>query len=119
MDYDKNYKTNTGFWSTIKDWIRWNYDVIIKYAIVILIIVGAFVGAYTSVRGDMKHTNQRELDWTINDSTFVTKQDNLYIYRRTIEDGEYYFITNHQPGRLKTEQYVPVTKNLTTIKITQ
>lgn len=67
----------------------------------------------------MANIKQRELDWTINDSTFVKKQDNLYIYRRTIEDDEYYFITNHQLGRLKMEQYVPVAKNPTTIKIIQ
>mgnify|MGYP007032360932 CR=1 FL=1 len=116
MEYNNNYKTNTSFWSTIKDWISWNYDVIIKILIAMLLIIGM----YTCAHRDMEHINQRELDWTINDSTFVTKQDNLYIYRRTIEDEEYYFITNHQPGRLKMEQYIPVTKkNQNTVNITE
>lgn len=115
MEYNNRCENETGFWSTIKDWISWNYDVIIKCVIAILIIVGM----YTCSRRDMEHIHQRELDWTTNDSTFVKKQDNLYIYRRVIEDDEYYFITNHQPGRLKMEQYVPVTKNLTTIKNTR
>ena len=116
MAYNNRCENETGFWSTTKDWICRNYDVIIKCVIAILIIVGV----YTCTRKDITNINQRELDWTINDSTFVKKQDNLYIYRRTIEDDEYYFITNHQPGRLKMEQYIPVTKkNQNIVNITE
>lgn len=57
-----------------------------------------------------------EKQWTIQDSTFVEKQDGMYIYRRTIDGHQMYMMTDHRDVKqfvhspncgCDTIQYIP------------
>ena len=114
-DYDKESQSNfdSGIWIKIKHWLSGNYHILFNLIFIIIL----FTGIYFLSKHDVERIRQQELNWTTNDSTFVEKQDDLYIYHRMIDGGEYYFITNHKHGKFKINQIIPVVKNSDTIKI--
>lgn len=84
----------------------------------IAITVSGCIGAgcFAMAKCDHKRTQQIERSYTVDDSTFIEKQDGMYIYRRTVDGHQMYLMTDHHGTKqfvhspncdCDTIQYVP------------
>ena len=98
-DYDntpqKKWITRT--WESIKDWLvnllaKSEVGSLITGLVIAIIVTGCIVGL---AKLSERHNVALEKQWTVQDSTFVEKQDGMYIYRRTIDGHQMYLMTDH------------------------
>ena len=136
-DYDNTPKEN--LWTRIRDWF---HDGIVRMldkicdmwekitdwslsdagstimGLFIAITVSCCIGAgcFAMAKCDHKRTERIEKSYTVDDSTFIEKQDGMYIYRRTVDGHQMYLMTDHHGTKqfvhspncdCDTIQYVP------------
>jgi len=140
-DYDNTpqEKWISRTWESIKDWLvnllakiligignmfeklsYWSLSGVgslITGLVIAIIVSGCIVGGCVGLaKLSERHNVALEKQWTIQDSTFVEKQDGMYIYRRTIDGHQMYLMTDHHGTKqfvhspncdCDTIQYVP------------
>lgn len=136
-DYDNTSQEN--LWTRIRDWVTdWISRLLAKICdlwekiadwtvsetgslitgLVISIIVSSCIitGCVGLAKLSERNNDKVEKQWTIQDSTFVEKQDGMYIYKRTIDGHQMYLMTDHRGTKqfvhspncdCDTIQYVP------------